>query len=78
MNVNKGRYTAPTAEEFKRLLQHWGLDYAEAARQGNIKLREIRRYIEGKKKIPYSLLFTFFVKNEGVQISSSDWNDSLI
>ncbi len=76
MKLEKRRYTAPTKEEFESLLQRWGLNYVEAARQGNIKLREIRRYIEGRKKVPYSLLFTFFIKNEGVQISSFDWNDS--
>ena len=76
-NYRKAFYNAPDREEIRHLLSVWNLTGAAAGEQAGVNGRQIRRYTGGEQKMPYAVLFTLAMKNEGVQVSIDRWREEL-
>lgn len=73
----QGVYVAPEANEFRHLLSVWKLTGAAAGELAGVSGRQIRRYTGGEQRLPYAVLFTLAMKNEGVMISIDRWREEL-
>lgn len=73
----QGFYVAPESGEFRHLLSVWKLTGAAAGEQAGVSGRQIRRYTGGEQRLPYAVLFTLAMKNEGVMITTDRWREEL-
>jgi len=69
-------YAPPTPEEFRALLEAWGLTGERAAALSGLHgRRQIHRYTSGQTKVPYAVLYTLARECAALRLTPETWRE---
>ena len=66
-------YEPPTPEEFRELLERFGVTDTQAGELVGVNDRQIRRYKNGNTPVPYAVIYALMHKMTGEKVEQTNW-----